>query len=387
MENNIAIIAVAYNRVNSLQRLLESLESAYYADEHPTLIISIDKSDTDIVERYADNYVWPHGQKIVKKHSNNLGLRNHMFSLGQWFDIFDTLVVLEDDIVVAKSFYIYTRQTSDKYFDDNKVAGISLYGFETNYHTCTPFSPIKDQYDIYFMNTAMSWGEVWIRSQWRQFYDWYIEHQEFNYQPHLPESICKWEKSWLKYHTKYCIENNLYFVYPYTSLSTNCGDVGTHNNNYNNNEFQVCLQQGIKLCYILPNSLMEATRYDGFFENKILYDILALSESECCIDTYGIRKNKEHKRFWLTTCKAPYPIIKSFAMKYKPIELNVINMVEGKGIYLYEVQGQEYCKVNTNPEEIMRRYNISDITVLIRKYGIIRVLIVFIKLIYKHFAK
>jgi len=386
MENSIAIIAVAYNRKDSLQRLLNSLESAYYADEHPTLIISIDKSDTDIVERYADSYVWPYGQKIVKKHQNNLGLRNHMISLGQWFDVYDTLIVLEDDIVVSTSFYLYTRQTSDKYYNNDKIAGISLYAFEMNYHTCTPFIPIKDQYDIYFMNTAMSWGEVWMKSQWLQFYDWYLTHQDFTCQPYLPESICKWEKSWLKYHTRYCIESDLYFVYPYTSLSSNCGDVGTHNNNNTNNEYQVSLQQGVKLSYFLPDTLAEATRYDGFFENKTLYDKLALEESECCIDTYGIRKNKEHKRYWLTTCKASYPILKSFAMKYKPIELNVINNSLGNDIFLYDVKGQKNT-YSTNPREVLQRYNISDITVLIRKYGIINVLFDFMKLFYKRFSK
>ena len=88
--NKIAIIAVTYNRIDSLTRLLKSLENAEYGDERPTLIISIDKSKTDAVEKFADDYHWPHGERIVRKHEKNLGLRNHMMSLGEWFEKFDT---------------------------------------------------------------------------------------------------------------------------------------------------------------------------------------------------------------------------------------------------------------------------------------------------------
>ena len=56
---NIAIVCVAYNRTDSLKRLLTSLEQAYYATP-ATLIISIDKSNTDVVEQFADNYHWLH---------------------------------------------------------------------------------------------------------------------------------------------------------------------------------------------------------------------------------------------------------------------------------------------------------------------------------------
>ena len=130
--SNIAIVTVAYNRSDSLARLLNSLERAYYGQESPTLIISIDKSNTDVVERFADEYSWPHGEKMVRKHEQNLGLRNHMLSLGEWFDKYDALVILEDDIVVSPSFYIYTRQCVNKYSSDANIAGISLYGFEVN---------------------------------------------------------------------------------------------------------------------------------------------------------------------------------------------------------------------------------------------------------------
>ena len=225
---SIAIVTVAYNRVDSLRRLLCSLERAYYS-EMTTLIISIDKSKTDVVERFAEEYHWPFGEKIVDKHEKNLGLRPHMMSLGKWFDRFDAIVVLEDDIIVSPSFYYYTQRTVEKYHDCSDIAGIGLYGMCINYLTSNPFTPIKDEHDVYFMNSAISWGEVWMKDQWREYYDWYQNNLIFDHSDLIPERLFEWgEKSWLKYHTRYCIENNKYFVYPYVSLSSNCCDVGTN---------------------------------------------------------------------------------------------------------------------------------------------------------------
>ena len=104
----IAIIAVAYNRSDSLGRLLKSLERATYP-ESATLIISIDKSKTDAVEKMADGYHWPYGELRVVKHEKNLGLRAHMLSLGNYFQEYDALIVLEDDVTVATSFYYYAK--------------------------------------------------------------------------------------------------------------------------------------------------------------------------------------------------------------------------------------------------------------------------------------
>ena len=73
------------------------------------------------VKKIANDYIWPYGKKIIKTHEQNLGLRNHMMSLGEWFEQFDTLVILEDDIIVSQCFYSYVRQASDKYMNNSDV--------------------------------------------------------------------------------------------------------------------------------------------------------------------------------------------------------------------------------------------------------------------------
>lgn len=379
----LAIIVVAYNRTDSVTRLLKSLEKAFYGSDRPSLIISVDKSNTDAVERFADKYVWPHGEKIVRKHEENMGLRNHMLSLGEWFDRFEALVILEDDIVVSPCFYEYTKQCVSKYHNNPKIAGISLYSYEVNYQTELPFQAYKDEHDAYFMNCAVSWGEVWMKDSWRKFYTWYLDHMDFPPSPSIPDRIMQWKpSSWLKYHTRYCIENNLFFVHPYYSLSTNYADPGVHNYNAKSTSIQTNLIRGNKESFFLPDSIDDAVVYDGFFENKKLYSALNLSESDCCLDLCGTRGNRENKRYWLTTVKTNFKIVKSFGLRYRPIEVNILEGVDGNDIYLYDTNCQSH-PFGISSQAVLFSYHIDYVSLLLKKIGYK----VLIKTVWNHFIK
>ena len=366
----IAIVTVAYNRIDSLKRLLSSLEKAFY-DRDVDLIISIDKSNTDKVELFADNYIWNYGKKIVDKHDVNFGLRKHMLSLGKWFDSYDALVVLEDDVVVAPSFYTYASQCVAKYKDNSNIAGISLYTFEVNYLNQTPFQPLKSAYDVYFMNCAMSWGEVWMKKQWNEFYAWYAEHQDYPQLQHIPERVCNMgPKSWLKYHTRYCIEQNKYFVYPYHSLSTNFSDVGTHNSNQTS-VFQVALQQGLKKNWYMPTEIDEAICYDGFFENKAVSQIFPQYRNDVCVDINGLKRDYSINRYLLSTTGLNYQIVASYGLLLRPIENNAIENIPGSSIYLYDTKIRAVnTKTLTSTETYTYyQYRINSITTFLRRYG------------------
>lgn len=373
--NKLAIVVVAYNRTDTVGRLLNFLKNAQYNNKLVTLIISVDKSNTDIVEKYADSFVWPHGEKKVAKHSTNMGLRNHMLSLGKYFDEFDALCVLEDDIIVAPSFFLYSLACVECYADNNDIAGISLYNFPINYHNLRRFEPLKDKHDVYFMNCAMSWGEVWLKKQWCNFYEWYkCNDEEFSYNPYLPRSICSWgKKSWLKYHTRYCIENNKYFVFPYMALSTNPGEVGTHNSSQSNNLFQCSLQYGIKENFCLPITIADGVKYDGFFENKSLASVLKLSEDEVCIDLNGLKKNIEDKRYWLTTENSNYKIIRQFALRFHPMEYNILFNVLGDVIKLYDTHIKNTNECNKKNHRILYDSYFHTSVDFIRRYGVLQI--------------
>ncbi len=365
----IAIIAIAYNRVRSLERLLASLSAAYYGDEEVPLIISIDKSDTDEVERFADRYDWAAGPKTVVRHERNLGLKAHILSQGRWLDEYDAVVILEDDVVVARDFWNYVRQTVTRYKDNDEVAGISLYSFAVNYHVRRPFTPLRTSDDVYFMNCASSWGEVWMRSQWRRFESWLETHAEFTSSPALPLSILSWKaQSWLKYHTRYCIEENKYFVFPYVSYSTNFSDLGMHVD-VRNSLYQVPLMQGRSGVLRLPKNVSDGVMYDGFFENKALYATLGLDEAECCLDLNGANGNRVGKRYWMTTGRHPYAVKRSYALMRRPVESNVLENCEGQGICLYDTREQAAPPSGKGNVAVPYVYNIVNMFLLVREYG------------------
>lgn len=332
----IPICCIAYNRISSLERLLKSLEKAYY-DEAVTLIISIDKSNTDEVEVFADSYQWPFGEKRVIKHDKNLGLRKHVLACGDFLREYEAMIVLEDDITVAPSYYTYSKQCVDKFSSDNKCAGISLYNFVVNYHNHLPFLPIKSDSDVYKIECAQSWGQVWMKRQWLEFRAWYEDHsEEFGENSSLPLTICKWPRSsWLKYHTRYCIENEKYFIYPYVSLSTNNGDAGVHASvNSNSSNYQTPMQYGGKNVYHLQPTIY----YDGFFENKNLFSHLGLNSEDVCIDLYGDKGNRENKRYWLTRKRKKYKVVNGYALELRPWEMNIIDNRPGNQILLYDTE-------------------------------------------------
>ncbi len=332
-----AIVCVAYNRTDSLGRLLTSLEQACYP-EPATLIISIDKSNTDAVEKMADGYHWPHGELRVARHNENLGLRRHMLSLGKYFDEFDALIVLEDDVTVAASYYIFVQQCLAKYYGDNRVAGISLYSFAANYQNYLPFTPAKSQYDVYLMNCAQSWGEVWMKPQWQAFMAWYEGHSDnFNLE-HLPQCLNQWPKSsWLKYHTRYCIEENKYFVYPYASMSTNSADPGENFHGAIDTIFQAPLLATLQTNFLLPDAHKSEIRYDGFFQPKFLGPHLGIAdEDELCVDLFSNKPQCMFRHYLLSNRTLPYKVVKSYALQLRPIEMNIICNREGHELWLYD---------------------------------------------------
>ncbi len=365
----IAIIAIAYNRVHSLERLLASLSAAHYGSGQVPLIISIDRSDTDEVERYAESFAWPVGPKTVVRHERNLGLKAHILSQGHWLDEYDAVVILEDDVVVARDFWNYVRQTVALYKDNDEVAGISLYGFAVNYHVRRPFVPLRTSDDVYFMNCASSWGQVWMRRQWRCFESWLASHADFTHSPALPLSILSWKaQSWLKYHTRYCIEENKYFVFPYVSYSTNFSDLGEHVD-VQNSLYQVPLMQGRSGTLRLPGKVSDGVAYDGFFENKALYAALGVAEADCCLDLGGANGNRVGKRYWLTTGRHPYAVKRSYALVRRPVESNVLEGRAGSGIYLYDTHVSAAPPKGKGNAAVTYAYNITNMFLLVREYG------------------
>lgn len=340
MNKLIPIVVVAYNRLHSLKRLLESLNRATYPDQDIPLIISIDHGDNEEIRQLADSYEWIYGSKEVKYQTVNLGLREHILRCGDLSQQYDALIVLEDDLYVAPDFYNYVLQAVHFCSEEDGIAGISLYNHKFNQHTRENFSALEDGYENWYFQYASSWGQVWTAKQWANFRKWYdANHTHYSFED-LPYNIRSWsEKSWLKYHIAYVVESDKYFLYPRVSMSTNFNDTGTHITR-KSTVYQVPLSMGKSESYNFSTIRNSRALYDVYFENRQLGDFLNISNSDLCTDLYG-EKSEPDKRYWLSSQASNYRILKSFGLEFRPHELNIILDLPGHHFYLYDTDYTE----------------------------------------------
>ena len=359
MNISLPIIAVAYNRPASLKRLLSSITAAYYPkDIKVPLIISIDYSGSDDCLKVAEETEWTHGPKEIIAHQKNLGLREHILSCGDIALKNDGVIILEDDCFVSKDFYNYALQTFEFYKDEPKVAGISLYSYEYNENAGMPFQPLHDGYDVYFMQVPSSLGQLWTKQQWANFRAFYDQSPKLNPEIHfLPENVFTWpESSWKKYFYLYIVLNDLYFVYPQVSHSTNFGDVGTHFTN-TTQVFQVRLNNGKNVNYQMPYFRISTNKYDAYFE--LLTESLRRLNPELpdslTVDTYGTKQSSHIKTKFILGLQANQKAISGFGLNMKPVINNVAYANAGSNLTISTTN--EYAPTQLAKVQILKNHH------------------------------
>lgn len=340
MSKNLPVVVVAFNRSNSLKRLLASLNEAEYTENDVPLIISIDKGDNNQdVLSVAESFTWLHGEKTVVYQSENLKLRKHVLKCGDYAFKYGNVIILEDDLYVSKYFYQYAEKALKFAENDERIGGISLYNHRFNVEAAEPFETIDDGYDNWYFQFASSWGEAWSKNQWENFKEWYIKSPNIDQRDEIPQYVRNWPaSSWLKYFIAYLIEKNLFFMYPKKSLTTNFGEAGTHVNK-NNTNHQVPLQNA-EMTYHFSELDKSGCVYDAYFEN-LLVESRVIREEKVTVDLYGqkLLTNEKRKSNYIVTRKSlPYNIVKTFGCNMRPHEENILHSCEGNDFFLYDLR-------------------------------------------------
>lgn len=350
---NIPIVVVAYNREKSLQRLLYSLKQAHYDENKVDLIICIDKSENELVYEVAANFEWPFGEKKVLQQHQNLGLKEHVLKCGDHAFEAEAIIMLEDDLVVSKSFYRYAMQSVNYYIEDDNIAGISLYSYRLSESVNRPFIPLQDDCDVYFMQVPSSWGQIWTKRQWAQFREWYDKKQiqEVEFKNRVPSNVHAWPKtSWKKFFYYYIIEMNKYIVYPRVGLSTNMGEIGTHFK-VPYRDYQAILMGEFNRDYLFKNVKDSIAVYDAFFENEPIAKEFNYDDP-IIVDYYGKKTSKS--RYIITTKRLDYRVVASWSLSLTPYELNIYYNVAGDELFLYDLTQP---KKNTNIKKSTNMFN------------------------------
>lgn len=335
---DIPIVVVAYNRLESLKRILASLSRGEYPRQPVELIISIDRGDNQEVLQYADAFPWPHGEKRVIYRQENLGLKRHILTCGDLTQDHDGIILLEDDLVVSPDFYRYAQECYTFVQGQDRIAGVALYNHRLSQLTEKVFEPLEDGFDNWYFRYACSWGQMWTKEQWALFKAWLMAHSDYDFaaSAKIPEHIKDWGKhSWLKYHIAFCIETDRFFLYPRVARTTCFSDAGV-NFSESENTFQVPLMAAGRTGALRLSHLEESKAvYDQWMENLFLSRFLG---KDACIDLYGAKTDFEGKNYLLTTSGVEGgEVICSFGREMRPQEWNVLGEVPGDVIRLYQL--------------------------------------------------
>ena len=329
---NLALVITAYNREDSLKRLLESVGKANYAKESRVdLIISIDYSGSDNCYYEAKKFEWLYGEKRILNHGQNLGLKKHIISCGDLVQHYDGIIMLEDDIYVSPEFYNFSKEALEFYKNEKKVSQVSLYSMHYNETARLHFEPMSDASDVFFMQLASSWGQVWLKEWWEGFKSWLGEQteqsiQEIEQKYLIPPNVIKWPAtSWKKLYIYYMIVNDKYCVYPFRSFSTNFMDKGTHHL-VEDNLLQVPLELHPRK-YIYRTFDESKSKYDAFceMEYRTIRELnKKLINEDVEVDLYGTKPLEKVSNTYVLSTRKVDSYISRYSINLKPIEMNVV---------------------------------------------------------------
>lgn len=353
------IVAIGYNRIEPLNRLLTALEAAHYPDDDITLIISLDFGGGNEIRKMAEDFQWSHGNKIVRTFEENQGLIKHISQCGDYSMEYGAAIVLEDDILPAPYFYEYVVSALEYYKNYEEIFAIALYSQQWNGFANRAFNPIRREADIYLSQVVCSWGQCFIGERWKEFRKWFSENQNVDCLNIAPKAVSTWEKSLGKYLIYYIIKNNKYYVTPYESLSTNCHRAGTHIS-IGTSTFQVPLLQGNrKFVFTEPDNLV---KYDTFFESLDLKrDIESKYSKKVCVDYYGLHSNYAEFDLCFSSEILPYKVIESYGLEMRPPELNYYYNISGEDLFLYDIKTRCNVKKKREHHYKLLRYEVKEL--------------------------
>lgn len=169
------ILLFVYNRPVHTEKTIEALSKNYCASESELFIFSDGAKNNNSldnvnkVREFIDSVENKFNFKSVQiyKSEKNKGLANSVISgVTKIIDIYNSVVVLEDDLITSKDFIVYMNDALDYYENNKSIWSISGYNI-----------PIKipDYYnhDVYLSYRGCSWGWATWKDRWDKV-DWSV---------------------------------------------------------------------------------------------------------------------------------------------------------------------------------------------------------------------
>jgi hypothetical protein len=171
METLAPIVLFCYNRLDTLQQTVESLQQNYWAEESELFIFSDGAKkveDEPVIAQVRDYLKTITGFKkiVITEAVKNKGLANSIIGgVHEIINRYDKVIVLEDDLVSSRNFLLYMNKALDYYKNNPKI--FSVTGFSI---------PIRglDENSVYFTQRANSCGWGTWKDRWNEI-DWEVK--------------------------------------------------------------------------------------------------------------------------------------------------------------------------------------------------------------------
>ncbi len=275
------IVLFVYNRLWHTQQTVESLKKNKFAEESMLCIYSDGpKNESDVekvsdVRKYLKSITGFKSITIIDRDAN-LGLSQSIISgVTEIVNKYDTIIVLEDDLIISPHFLEFMNNALEKYKNDDRVLNIHGYLF-----------PIKGKIPVNFF---LVYGGCWGWATWKRSWDLFesdgekllrqIEkmklikrfnlNNKFPFYQMLKDQVAGRNDSWaIRWHATALINNKL-TLFPGSSLVDNKGFDGSGSHCEQNDIFFIDLSDdGIPLIDIpVKENKYLARKFQKYLKN------------------------------------------------------------------------------------------------------------------------
>jgi hypothetical protein len=246
---------ITNNRVDSLTRLVGSLDTAvYFGDRNAHLILNLEQTADRATIDLANRLEWLHGPLTVRHRMILGGLMPAVVESWYPSDNDSYGVLLEDDVELSPLFYawikfsiLYYRYYTPAREQAQRLFGVSLYqqkALEYLPDGRKPFnaSEFFDGVSLppttpYLTQIPCSWGAVYFPEVWREFHDFLalrLAEVAISVSTPVINNIRsnRWLRSWKRYMVELIYLRGYTMLYPnyphFSSFSTNHLEIGDH---------------------------------------------------------------------------------------------------------------------------------------------------------------
>ena len=164
------VVVIGFLRKAVLEATLNNLAEAEGVSERDIYVYlssprnDVEKSQTDAVRRFVENFKQNVLQNIiiVLRDKNEGAGRNIRFAVTETLKQIGRAIIIEDDVLVSKTFLRYMDEALEFYKDDKRI-------FCINGYQCPNISiPPAYGYDVYLNLRNMAWGWGTWQDRWEK---------------------------------------------------------------------------------------------------------------------------------------------------------------------------------------------------------------------------